>query len=114
MRHISNLHELKKAIQDLEVQQQCELEILNNEFKKMVNEFTPYNFLKWTMADFATKLSSNGKLTGLVMGISAGYLAKVFNITNILMELEISTLVTKNADKIIAYIKKAFNLFQKK
>jgi len=114
MRHISNLHELKKEIQDLELQQQHELEVLSYELKMIVNELTPYNFIKWTMANFTNKIMSNGKLTGLAMGISAGYLAKVFNITNVLMELEISTIVAQNADKIISYFKNAFNSFRKK
>jgi hypothetical protein len=114
MRQITNVQELKMAIQELEAEQLQEFDILTNDIKMIINNLTPYHFIKWTFIDLTKKMNSTGRLTGLMMGLGAGYLAKALNITNLLMELEISTIVAQNADKIIGYLVKAFNFFRKK
>lgn len=113
MRHITNLVELKNAIQHLESEQKIELAALNADIKNIINNCTPYHLFQWTFNDFSDKLISQGKWKGLAMGLGAGYLSKVFKIPNILLELEISTIVAQNADKIIAYAKKVLAFFQK-
>lgn len=115
---------LKIAIQELEYKQTMEWNLLRTEFLATSENLRPLNLIKNSFREVTTDTSFKNDLIGTAMGLAAGYLSNglisggsnnpVKKIVGLLTQLEVSTLITKNAETIKSVASNFVKLFARK
>ena len=125
MQKITNIEELRASILLLKAQQVNEGILLKEEFKITYNKLKPINLLKGFLKDVTSDPDLKENLLGTTMGIAAGYLSKkvavgsthnpIKKILGTLIQVGVTSIVSKNADGIKAVALNLFNnLIRKK
>lgn len=76
MQNITNILELRNAIQVLEEEQVFKGELLKEQFYITYESFKPINLLKNTLKDIATSPNLINNILGATIGLGTGYLSK--------------------------------------
>ena len=115
---------LKMAIQELEYKQTREWSLLRSEFLATSENLQPLNIIKNSFREVTTAAGFKNDLIGTAMGLAAGYLSKglisggsnnpVKKVVGLLTQLEVSTLITKNAQTIKSVASNIVKLFTRK
>lgn len=110
MSSITNISELKDAIQVLETEQVLKRELLKEQFYITYESFKPVNLLKNTLKDIATSPNLVNNILGATIGLGTGYLSKkivVGNSGNIfrkllgfVVQLGVTNVVNQHPDEI--------------
>ncbi|MEP7238647.1 MAG: hypothetical protein ABI685_12300 [Ferruginibacter sp.] len=110
MSSITTSADLKKAIQQLELQQANELILLKAEYKITVEHLKPLNLLKNAFKKAVTSPDLKTDVFNAAIGLTSGVLAKKLmvgktinplkKLLGIIVEMTVAKKVTKNADEI--------------
>lgn len=125
MNKITSVAELKASIQVLEIRQAEEGKLLKEQFKITYESLKPANLIKNTLRDLTSDPSLKGDLMNTTLGLAAGYLTKKIavgatnnplkQIFGTLLQMGISSIVSKNADGIKSGTMQLINnIFRKK
>jgi hypothetical protein len=110
MKNIATVAGLKDAIRVLEVEQAAKGQLLKEELSVVYESLLPINILRNTLKKYFEKSDPTENFSGSAMGIASGLLVKkIFigksgnafkQLIGSLIQMGISTLVTKNSDLI--------------
>lgn len=110
MQKITSVTELKLAIAILETQQMSDAYLLKEEFKNTSEKLRPVNLIKNTLKELANEPDLKGDLLNASISIAAGYLSKKIaigstnntfkQILGTLLQMGVTSIVSKNADGI--------------
>ena len=110
MNKITSVTELRAAILLLEIQQADQGKLLKEQFKVTYESMKPANLIKNTIRDLTSDPSLKGDLFNTTLGLAAGYLSKkvvvgsthnpLKQIFGTLLQMGISSLVSKNGDSL--------------
>jgi len=76
MQNITSTADLKKAIQQLEVEHAYNKQLLKEQFNIVSESLRPLNILKGTLKDISTEPHLINNVLGTATGIATGYLTK--------------------------------------
>ncbi len=112
---------LKESILLMELQQANDGKLLKEQFKLTSESFKPVNLIKDTFHELTQGPDFKKDLVGSVMGIATGYLSKKVAIGNshnplkqimgVLVQLAITSVVSKNSEKIKSGLTKLIHKF---
>lgn len=124
MQKITSNAELKEAILLLEIKQAREAAQLREQFKITYENLKPLNFIKNTVKELTTDLDFKDGLVDTTLSVAAGYLSKkvvigathnpLKQIFGTLLQMGVSSIVSKNTGEIKVVAKHLINLFSKK
>lgn len=124
MQKITTASDLKNAIQQLEYHQATEWPILKEQFHTTYESFMPLNIIKSTFKEVTSSPDFKDNLIGATLGLTAGILSKaiIIGVSNnpikklfgSLMQLEVATVITKNASTIKSLASNVVKFFSKK
>lgn len=124
MSHKNSITELKESIDLLEKQKANELRSLKEEFHGIITSLNPANLVKNTFHELVQAPDFKHDLKDAAMGLASGYLSKkllvggsinpVKHVVGTLLQMAITSLVSKNADGIKSVATKLINKFRKK
>jgi len=124
MQKIRTAAQLKIAIQELELKQFNEWSLLKSELTHTYSNFTPLSLLKNTFREVTASTGFKDDLLGSVIGLAAGYLSKgligggspkaIRNIAGSLLQVEVSTVIARNFNRIKTISSNIAGLFRRK
>jgi len=124
MQKITTVADLKSAIEQLKYKQASEWSLLKEQFHHTYESLKPLNILKSTFREATSSPDFKGDLLGTTMGLTAGYLSKALivgvshnpikKLLGTLLQLGISTVVSKNSESIKLLADSIVNFFKKK
>ena len=124
MKKITTIAELKSAIQELENKQANEWCLLKEQLSTISENLKPLNLIKNTFKEFTSSAGFKDNLLGNIVGLAAGYLSKglivgathnpIKKLVGALLQLEVTTAVSKNPETIKSLAGIILNLFKKK
>ena len=125
MQKTTSIEELRASILLLEIKQLNEQALLKEELKITIENLRPINLIKNTLKDLTSEPDFKGELLSTSLSLAAGYLSKKVaigstnnpfkQILGTLLQLAVSSIVSKNADGIKSTASTIINnLFSKK
>jgi len=76
LRKIHNASDLKKAIEELELEKDNQEELLRVHFNEVLEKIKPANLVKETVAEVSESMDFKKNLTNVALGIGVSYLSK--------------------------------------
>jgi hypothetical protein len=120
MPKITSIEELQQAIQVLEIKQASELVLLKDQFKITYESLKPINLIKSTLKELTSVPDLKEDLLNTSVSLAAGYFSKkaivgdthnpIKQILGTLLQMGITSIVSKNADEIKSKIAKIINI----
>jgi hypothetical protein len=125
MQKITSIVELRESIAFLEIKQAEEGAILKEQFKETYENLRPINLIKNTLHELTSAPDLKGDLLNVSLSMAAGFLSKKIaigttnnpfkQILGTLLQMGVTSIVSKNADGIKSGTKSILNnLFGKK
>lgn len=124
MEKITTVAELKSAIQELENKQAQEWPLLKEQFRTTSESLKPLNLIKSAFKDVTASSGIKDTLLGATVGLTAGYLSKTLivgasqnpfkKLLGDLLQLGVSTIVSKNPEAIKSLAEGLLNFVGKK
>jgi len=124
MKNVTSVNELKEAILLLEIKKSNEGRMLKERFHLTVESLQPVNLLKDKLNDIVTSPSLKHDIVNASLGLAVGYLSKkiavgathnpIKQLFGALLQVGVTSLVSKNADGITSTIMKFVNSNLKK
>jgi hypothetical protein len=121
MQHISNVAELKNAIQQLEQKQAEEWTLLKKECLTTYESLKPINVIKNTFKELSSSPDFKKDLLGTLLSIAIGFISKkaVIGSTNnplkqllgSLLQMGVTDVVSKNSDRLKTIVFSLINKF---
>lgn len=123
METITNLSELRKAIDLLEIKQKEEGLILKEQCKVTYDSLRPLNLIKSTIKDLVTP-NLTGNILDSTLSLAAGYISKktligsthnpLKQLLGTVLQMGVTSLVSKNTDGIKSVVTNIISSFLKK
>jgi hypothetical protein len=114
MQKITSLSELKASIELLEIEQSADGVLLKEQLKNTYESLKPINLIKSTIKELTSVKDLKSDLIKTTLSMAAGYLSKkvivgatdnpLKNTMGTLLQIGVTSLVSKNADTISAAI----------
>ncbi len=125
MQKTTSIEELRASILLLEIKQANEQALLKEELKITAEKLLPINLIKNTLKELTSESDLKGELLSTSLSLAAGYLSKKVaigstnnpfkQILGTLLQLAVTSIVSKNADGIKSTASTIINnLFSKK
>lgn len=124
MNKITNIQELEIAIKQLEEKNRIEVQSLKLQLNNTYESFRPANLIKNTLIDLSKTPNLKKDFINTTLSFAAGYVSKkiivgtshnlVMKITGVILQMGVTDIFLKNADKIKSGILNAVNYFSHK
>lgn len=116
-----SIEQLKQRIAELTIQQANDGRLLKEQFNASVEALKPANLIKSTFHELSQETDFKDDLLSAAMGIASGYISKklvvgnshnpIKQILGMILQVAITSLVSKNADGIKSTIMQLINKF---
>ncbi len=121
MAKVDSIEQLKQRIAELTIQQANDGRLLKEQFNASVEALKPANLIKNTFHELSQEADFKDDLLSAAMGIASGYISKklvvgnshnpIKQILGMILQVAITSLVSKNADGIKSTIMQLINKF---